>query len=114
MERVNVEAGAQAVVGHVTHMGGTGLKMENDVSPMDRVRAASRRTATSKRSGAPCQAPAVTGWAVCRHHGARGGHAPGPVHPRWVHEMRSRASVGMRKAVTQLVREVRKNGTLIS
>ena len=114
VERVNVEPGAQAVVGHVTHIGGTGPRMENDVSPMDRVRAAPRCTATSKRTGQRCKGPAVWGWAVCRYHGARGGHAPGPVHPRWVHEMRSRASVGMRKAVTQLVREVRKNGTLIS
>ena len=32
-----------------------------------------RCTATSKRTGKPCQAPAVTGWTVCRFHGARGG-----------------------------------------
>ena len=81
VERVNVEAGAQAVVGHVTHMGGTGLRIKNDASPMDRVRAASRRTATSKRTGQRRKGPAVWGWTVCRYHGARGRHAPGPVHP---------------------------------
>src|SRR5688572_30728088 len=32
-----------------------------------------RCSATSKRTQKPCQAPAVTGWTVCRFHGARGG-----------------------------------------
>ena len=36
-----------------------------------------RCTATSKRSGKPCQAPAVCGWKVCRMHGARGGAPKG-------------------------------------
>lgn len=38
---------------------------------------APRCTATSKRTGRPCQAPAVRGWAVCRFHGARGGAPTG-------------------------------------
>lgn len=36
-----------------------------------------RCTATSKRTGKSCQAPAVTGWAVCRFHGAGGGAPKG-------------------------------------
>ena len=32
-----------------------------------------RCAAKSKRSGKPCQSPAVTGHKVCRMHGARGG-----------------------------------------
>jgi hypothetical protein len=32
-----------------------------------------RCSATSKRTRRPCMAPAVTGWTVCRFHGARGG-----------------------------------------
>jgi hypothetical protein len=36
-----------------------------------------RRSATSKRTRRPCMAPAVTGWTVCRFHGARGGAPKG-------------------------------------
>jgi hypothetical protein len=32
-----------------------------------------RCCARSKRTKQPCQAPAVTGWTVCRFHGAGGG-----------------------------------------
>jgi len=33
--------------------------------------------ARSKRTGKPCQSPAITGWKVCRHHGAGGGAPKG-------------------------------------
>ena len=36
-----------------------------------------RCTATSKRTRLRCQAAAVTGWTVCRFHGARGGGPKG-------------------------------------
>jgi hypothetical protein len=36
-----------------------------------------RCTATPKRTGKPCQAPAVNGWSVCRFHGAGGGAPKG-------------------------------------
>src|SRR5215204_2594496 len=36
-----------------------------------------RCKARSKRTGKPCQSPAVSGWAVCRMHGARGGAPKG-------------------------------------
>jgi hypothetical protein len=36
-----------------------------------------RCSATSKRTRRPCMAPAVTGWTVCRFHGARGGGPKG-------------------------------------
>jgi FtsX-like permease family len=39
--------------------------------PMQMAHAAPRCTATSKRTGKPCRAPAVRGWHVCRMHGAR-------------------------------------------
>jgi len=39
--------------------------------PMQMAHAAPRCTATSKRTGKPCRAPAVRGWQVCRMHGAR-------------------------------------------
>jgi uncharacterized protein YjcR len=38
--------------------------------PMHQV---SRCRARSKRSGKPCQSPAVSGYSVCRMHGAGGG-----------------------------------------
>ena len=38
-----------------------------------RMNQARRCRAKSKRSGKPCQAPAVKGWSVCRMHGAGGG-----------------------------------------
>jgi hypothetical protein len=37
---------------------------------------APRCSATSKRTRERCKAPAVTGWTVCRFHGARGGSQP--------------------------------------
>ena len=42
-------------------------------NPMDKARAAPRCHARSKRTGLPCGAPAVSGWKVCRFHGAGGG-----------------------------------------
>jgi hypothetical protein len=36
-----------------------------------------RCSAKSKRTGEPCKAPAVTGWSVCRCHGAGGGAPKG-------------------------------------
>jgi hypothetical protein len=38
---------------------------------------ATRCCAKSKRTGRPCQAPAVRGWRVCRFHGAGGGAPKG-------------------------------------
>ena len=46
---------------------------------------APRCTATSKRSGMPCKAPAVRGWSVCRFHGARGGAPTGKKHGNYRH-----------------------------
>ena len=42
-----------------------------------RLNKAPRCHARSKRSGLPCRAPAVTGYRVCRMHGARGGAPTG-------------------------------------
>lgn len=87
--------------------------MKHDVNPLDLANAAPRCWAHSKRTGQPCQAPAVTGWTVCRMHGAGGGHAAGPSHPRWVHGMRSRGAMDMRRLVNELVRETRELEALI-
>ena len=87
--------------------------MKHDVNPMDRANAAPRCSAHSKRTGLPCQAPAVTGWRVCRFHGAGGGHAAGPSHPRWVHGLRSQEWTDMRRAVNELAHETREIEALI-
>ncbi len=82
VERVTVNEGGQAIVGNVQH-GGVGSKMP--VNPMYRANAAPRCSATSKRSGLPCMAPAVRGCRVCRFHGARGGAPFGMANGRYVH-----------------------------
>jgi len=69
--------------------------------------AAPRCRALAKRTGQPCRAPAVTGWRVCRMHGARGGHAPGPGPPSWRHGMRSHEAVEMRRLVNRMGRVAR-------
>jgi len=68
---------------------------------------APRCTAKSKRTGERCKGPAVTGWRVCRLHGAGGGHPAGPKHPSWKHGMRSREWGEERNYFSELVREAR-------
>jgi len=74
---------------------------------------APRCTAHSKRTGQPCQAPAVTGWRVCRFHGAGGGHQPGPSHPSWRHGIRSQEWLEERRRLNDLIRESREIEELI-
>lgn len=78
--------------------------MKNDANPMHRANSAPRCKAKSKRTGLPCQAPAVRGWTVCRMHGARGGHGHGKANPAFKHGVRGRKSVELRKAVNKLVK----------
>lgn len=73
--------------------------------PMNR---APRCTATSKRTGQPCRAPAVRGWRVCRFHGARGGSKAGRGANAYKHGLRSAEAVEERKALNELLRECRK------
>ena len=80
--------------------------MKSDANPMQRVHAAPRCAATSKRTGLPCRAPAVRGWSVCRMHGAGGGARPGKAHPNYKHGMRTKEWTEMRKLVNELVRDL--------
>jgi hypothetical protein len=82
--------------------------MKVDADPMHKAHAAPRCTARSKRTGKPCRAPAVSGWAVCRMHGARGGARQGPDTPNWKHGGRSGEAVALRKLANALGREARK------
>lgn len=79
--------------------------MKADTSPMH---AAPRCTAHSKRTGLPCGNPAVTGWTVCRMHGAGGGAKPGKANPAYRHGGRTQEATEMRRIVAAITRESRK------
>ena len=81
--------------------------MKNDANPMNAANTAQRCTAKSKRTGQRCNAPAVRGWAVCRFHGAGGGHSAGRANPAWKHGLRSKAHVESRKTVSDLQRQIK-------
>ena len=69
----------------------------------------SRCIATSKRTRQPCQAPAVTGWRVCRFHGAGGGGG-GPKGERngaYKHGLHTAEALAERRAVSALLRRAR-------
>ena len=54
---------------------------------------APRCHATSKRTGNPCQAPAVKGWEVCRFHGAGGGAPSGKKNGNYRHGVRTQETM---------------------
>ena len=60
---------------------------------------APRCTATSKRTGLPCRAPAVRGWRVCRFHGARGGAPKGPLNGQFRHGLYTAEAIHARKQI---------------
>jgi hypothetical protein len=66
-----------------------------------------RCTATSKRTGQPCGAPAVTGWTVCRFHGARGGAPRGPKNGAYKHGLYTIEAVSERRVLSNLLRRAR-------
>ncbi len=68
---------------------------------------APRCQATSKRSGKPCQAPAVKGKAVCRMHGAGGG-APVGNKNALKHGNYGREAIETRRMIAELIRQSRK------
>ena len=74
---------------------------------------APRCTATSKRTGAPCRAPAVRGWKVCRFHGAGGGAPSGRAHGRWRHGLATNTARAERKALRDLLRAVAALGAAV-
>ena len=63
--------------------------------------------AHSEQTARPCKGPAVTGWRVCRFHGAGGGHPSGKAHPSWKHGMRAQDWIRERRMLNELVREAR-------
>jgi hypothetical protein len=79
----------------------------NEINPMASAHAAPRCSARSKRTGKSCGAPAMTGWAVCYHHGARGGAPHGPAHGRFVHGGFTIEAVAVRRQLADLIREAK-------
>ncbi len=63
-----------------------------------------RCTATSKRTKERCRAPAVTGWSVCRFHGAGGGGPKGPRNGNYKHGETTREALEDRRALNELLR----------
>ena len=57
--------------------------MKLEINPMQSAHQAQRCSAHSKRTGKPCQAPAVKGAKVCRMHGANGGAPLGKLNGRY-------------------------------
>jgi hypothetical protein len=72
-----------------------------------------RCTATSKRTRERCRAPAVTGWCVCRFHGARGGGPKGERNGRYKHGRYTADAVANRRALSMLLRQARTTTTAI-
>ena len=68
---------------------------------------APRCHATSKRTGQPCQSPAVTGWRVCRHHGAGGGAPKGERNGNYKNGHYTREAVAERRMLSALLKLTR-------
>ena len=67
-----------------------------------------RCKARSKRTGKPCQSPAVRGWAVCRMLGARGGAPKGKANGNYKtgeHTVELREAKRLVRAILRLAKE---------
>jgi hypothetical protein len=114
VQHVHVAEGGQAIVGNVsTPAQGEGCaeKMENNPVhwPMH---LASRCRAISKRSGKPCQAPAVRGHEVCRMHGVRGG-APKGNRNALKHGLYTADAIEMRSMFAALAKKARELAEMV-
>src|ERR1700676_3091878 len=61
----------------------------------------------TKRPRRLCMAPAVTGWAVCRFHGARGGGPKGERNGMYRHGLNTKEAVKERRFLSDLLRQSR-------
>ena len=61
----------------------------------------------SKRTGQPCNSPAVMGWSVCRMHGAGGGAPSGKRNGNYRHGGRTREIMALREEMRELLRKSR-------
>ncbi|AZO13111.1 hypothetical protein EJ074_20530 [Mesorhizobium sp. M3A.F.Ca.ET.080.04.2.1] len=65
--------------------------------------AAPRCSATSKRTGVGCKAPAERGKRVCRFHGARGGAPKGEAHGMYRHGRFTCEAMGAKRSLRLLL-----------
>jgi hypothetical protein len=72
-----------------------------------------RCSARSKRTGEPCKAPAVTGWTVCRCHGAGGGPR-GERNGNYRHGQFTCEAIAERQELADLIRLVRATSRSLS
>jgi hypothetical protein len=84
---------------------------DNPMHPAQRLQDAPRCTTKAKRTGCPCNAPAVKGWAVCRMHGARSGAPSGRANGMWRHGGRGQDVAEIRRLGIELSKVAR--GTII-
>jgi hypothetical protein len=75
---------------------------------VQRMNAAPRCSARSKRSRLQCRAPAVRGWTVCRFHGARGGAPKGKANGAWKHGCYSNEARAFRRQCAALMQQARR------
>jgi uncharacterized protein YjcR len=74
----------------------------------------SPRCGAKTRSGAPCQAPAVSGKARCRMHGgAKGSGAPKRNSNALTHGLYTAEAITARKALRELIRQSRTRAKLV-
>ncbi len=66
-----------------------------------------RCSATSKRIGKQCKAPAVKGWTVCRFHGAGGGGPTGKRNGMYRHGLYTKEAIAERRLLSELLRQAR-------
>lgn len=69
---------------------------------------AAQCTATSKRTGKRCRAPAVREWQVCRFHGAGGGAPKGKRNGMYCHGLYTNEAEAQRKRIGELMKKARK------
>jgi len=62
---------------------------QSDFPAIEAMQRTRRCKAHSKRTGLPCQSPAVKDYNVCRMHGARGGVPSGTANGRYSHGQRT-------------------------
>lgn len=82
--------------------------MKLEINPMQSAHKARRCSAHSKRTGEPCGSPAVTGWRVCRMHGARGGAPSGKGNGRYKSGEHTRDAMAAQLRTRHLIAECNK------
>ncbi len=83
---------------------------KSGVNPMKKLypfQMAPRCSATSKRTGKPCQSPAERGSKVCRFHGSRAGAPKGKANGRYKHGLRTAEFIREQRLFREMLRQSR-------